>query len=105
MTKYEITPADGLIVSIVVLYLGMLLTRRIPFLRNNYIPPAVTGGLICSGVVAAIYGLADVEISFDMRIRDLLLLVFFSTVGLSAKLRTLAAQLFGGAVSAIVRRS
>ncbi len=91
MTQYEVKPIDVLVLSIPVLYLGMYLTRKIRFLRENYIPPAVSGGLICSALVAVIYGLAAVEISFDMQIRDVLLLVFFSTVGLSAKFKALAA--------------
>jgi len=77
--------------SILVLYLGFYLNRKIHFLREYYIPPAVTGGLICSSIVAVIYAVADVEIAFNMEIRDVLLLVFFSTIGLTAKLRTLAA--------------
>ena len=91
MTQYEVKPIDVLMLSILVLHLGMFLTRRIRFLRDNYIPPAVSGGLLCSVVVALVYGFADFEITFDTQIRDVLLLVFFSTVGLSAKLRTLAA--------------
>lgn len=87
---FHIKPLDGLMLSIVVLYIGMYLNRRIRFLSENYIPPAVTGGLICSTVVAVIYSAVDLEIRFDLQIRDLLLLVFFSTIGLSAKLRTLA---------------
>lgn len=88
-TQYLVDPLDGLIISILVLFLGMYLNRRIRFLGENYIPPAVTGGLICSGIVAVIMWTTGIEISFDMEIRDVLLLVFFSTVGLSAKFSTL----------------
>ena len=88
---YDLEAADGLVLSILVLYLGLFLNRKIRFLGENYIPPAVTGGLVCSLVVAAVYSFADLQIRFDLEIRDLLLLVFFSTIGLSAKLRTLAA--------------
>ena len=88
-TLYPVSLVDGLMLSILVLFLGMYLNRRIRFLRDNYIPPAVTGGLICSAIVAVVFATADVEITFDMRIRDLLLLVFFSTIGLSAKFNTL----------------
>ncbi|MCP4328236.1 MAG: sodium/glutamate symporter [Alphaproteobacteria bacterium] len=77
--------------SILVLYLGMFLNRKIRFLSDYYIPPAVTGGLICSAVVALIYSFADLEIRFDLQLRDILLLVFFSTIGISAKFRTLVA--------------
>ena len=99
LALYELQPLHVLMLSILVLYLGFYLNRKIRFLSEYYIPPAVTGGLICSIVVAVIYGAADLEIAFDMQIRDLLLLVFFSTVGLTAKLRTLAA---GGKALAIL---
>ncbi|MDH3638869.1 MAG: sodium/glutamate symporter, partial [Gammaproteobacteria bacterium] len=91
VTLWQIEPIDVVILSILVQFFGMFLTRRIRFLRDFYIPPAVTGGLICSSIVALFYVYADIEIRFDMQIRDLLLLVFFSTIGLSAKLRVLAA--------------
>ena len=99
LARYEMQPLHVLMLSILVLYLGFYLNRKIRFLSEFYIPPAVTGGLICSTVVAVVYGMADLEIAFDMRIRDVLLLVFFSTIGLSAKLRTLAA---GGKALAIL---
>lgn len=99
LTQYEIEPLHVLMLSILVLYLGFYLNRKIRLLNEYYIPPAVTGGLICSALVAVLYGMADLEITFDMQIRDVLLLVFFSTIGLTAKLRTLAA---GGKALAIL---
>ena len=98
-TLYQIDQMDMLSMSILVLFLGMYVNRKVQFLRENYIPPAVTGGLIFSLGVALLYAYGDIEIEFDMRARDLLLLVFFSTVGLSAQLRVLAA---GGKALAIL---
>jgi ESS family glutamate:Na+ symporter len=89
MRTITIEPMDMLSLSILVLFLGMYLNRRIRLLGDNYIPPAVTGGLLSALVTVLFYELADLKIEFDMRFRDLLLLVFFSTVGLSARLRTL----------------
>lgn len=89
LTQYQMLPMHALALSILVLYLGFYLNRKIRFLSEFYIPPAVTGGLICSIIVAVIFVVADVEIQFDLAIRDLLLLVFFSTIGLSAKFRVL----------------
>ena len=91
MAFYQVEPIDVLMLSILVLFLGLYLNRKIAFLRDNYIPPAVTGGLICSTIVLLLRVFADLEISFDLQMRDVLLLVFFSTVGLSAKLHTLLA--------------
>ena len=91
LAQYELQPLHVLMLSVLVLYLGFYLNRKIRFLSEFYIPPAVTGGLICSIIVVVIYYAVDLEIAFDMQIRDLLLLVFFSTIGLTAKLRTLGA--------------
>jgi ESS family glutamate:Na+ symporter len=52
--QYEILPVHVLMLSILVLYLGFFLNRRIRFLSEYYIPPAVTGGLLCSGVIAVL---------------------------------------------------
>jgi ESS family glutamate:Na+ symporter len=90
-TVYPVDPMDMLSMSILVLFLGMYLNRKIKFLGDNYIPPAVTGGLLFSTAMAFLYQFGDIELEFDMRFRDLLLLVFFSTVGLSAQIKTLVA--------------
>ena len=78
-----------LAISIFVLFIGMYLTRFIPLLADNYIPPAVTGGLLFSLIAWILYEFAEVELVFDMYFRDLLLLVFFATVGLGARARAL----------------
>ena len=87
----HVAAMDMLSLSVLVLFLGMYLNRKIQFLSENYIPPAVTGGLLFSVATWLVYVQFDIQVEFDMRIRDLLLLVFFSTVGLSARMKTLVA--------------
>ena len=87
------------IVAVIVLYVGRFLTTRNRFLQNFNIPEAVSGGLLCSGVIAIVFATTNRQISFDLTLRDTLLLVFFSTIGLSAKFRTL---LSGGKALAIL---
>ena len=81
---------DMLSMSIIVLFVGMYLNRKIRMLGDNYIPPAVTGGLLFAVGTLLVYYFADAQVEFDMGMRDMLLLVFFSTVGLSARLSQLA---------------
>ena len=99
MQTIQVDAIQMLAMSIVVLFFGMYLTRKFRLLQDNYIPPAVTGGLIFSLGTWAFYSYGNVELEFDMQIRDLLLLTFFSTVGLGARLRTLAS---GGVALAIM---
>jgi ESS family glutamate:Na+ symporter len=100
--EYLVSDVYVLVTSIVVLWVGTLLTGRIPVLDRFSIPPAVTGGLLCSSIVALIQLFADIQVIFDARLRDVLLLVFFSTIGLSAKFRDLAAGGRGLAVLVVV---
>ena len=85
----ELNPRQTIIVAILVLFLGKYLTSKFSFLRDNNIPEPVSGGLIASIVFGALYGLIDLEIEFALELRDSLLIVFFTTIGLSSKLQTL----------------
>lgn len=89
MTLININPAETLTISILVLYGGMYLNEKIALLSENNIPPAVTGGVLFSIFTAIAYQVADIKLSFDMQIRDILLLVFFTTIGLAAKFNVL----------------
>jgi ESS family glutamate:Na+ symporter len=89
--EYQIAGVDLVIVSVVVVYLGVFLTRHISVLQHNNIPSAVTGGIITSCIISAIYYFFDIKIIFDMDLRNILLLTFFSTIGLSAKFYKLVA--------------
>ena len=91
MTEFHIEAVDTVIISILVLFVGNVLTRRIGFLEKYSIPQAVTGGILCSLLVLAIAKFADTKILFDLELRNLLLLAFFSTIGLSAKIARLKA--------------
>jgi len=91
MSEITVNPIDALLVSVLVLVIGNVLTRRIPLLEKYSIPQAVTGGLLCSLIILSIQNLGGPKITFDLALRDLFLLAFFSTVGLSAKFSRLKA--------------
>ena len=78
-----------LIAAILVLFLGKYLTRKVSFLRDYNIPQPVTGGVLASLVVGAIFYLFETTISFDLDMRDILLITFFTTIGLSSRVSTL----------------
>jgi len=79
-----------LILAIFVLFLGRGVNRRIHWLREYGIPEPVTGGLIASFVLTLLVLATGVQIKFELAARDMLLIVFFTTVGLSANLSLLA---------------
>ena len=81
--------ANILTLAVAVWFLGTIINKKVTLLERYSIPVAVTGGLLCSLVVTDIYYTFDITINFDTRLRDLLLLAFFSTIGLSAKISLL----------------
>ncbi|WP_394131388.1 sodium/glutamate symporter [Shewanella maritima] len=77
--------------AIVLLFVGKFATMRYEMLRKYSIPEPVIGGFVCALTVALVYWIFDVTISFDLEIRDTLLLYFFAGIGLSASFKTLIA--------------
>jgi len=76
-------------IGIIVLFVGRRLNKAIGFLKEFSIPEPVSGGLLFSVLLWLVYVLFSVEISFDLAARDLLLVYFFSTIGINAKLSDL----------------
>lgn len=76
-------------VAILLLMSGKLFTINFYILRKYSIPEPVIGGLLCSGCISIIYFTLGHKISFDLDVRDFLLLLFFSGIGLKADIRTL----------------
>lgn len=77
--------------GLAVYLIGAEINARVAALRQFNIPEPVTGGLLASLVVMALYLLFDLELSFDLATRDFLLLVFFAGIGLNARLSDLIA--------------
>jgi ESS family glutamate:Na+ symporter len=81
--------APGLLtftIAILVFFAGAGLNRLIAPLRRWNIPEPVTGGLLAAVVTLLAYVMLGVEISFTLDARDMLLLYFFTGIGLNARL-------------------
>jgi ESS family glutamate:Na+ symporter len=79
-----------ILVAFLVLFLGRALIARSAFLARFSIPAPVVGGVIAAILLAVLDVAGGIRIGFDMALRDNLLLMFFTTVGLSADARMLA---------------
>ncbi|NKF52102.1 sodium/glutamate symporter [Shewanella sp. WXL01] len=73
-------------IGIIVLFIGRRLNQVIGFLKEFSIPEPVSGGIIFSLLFSLIYALANIEVSFDLMARDVLLVYFFTTIGINASL-------------------
>jgi ESS family glutamate:Na+ symporter len=87
-----------LLLSVCVFWLGVYVNGKVSFLEKYNIPAPVTGGMICSVLVALAATFGNIDINFDLSIRNVLLLVFFTTIGLSASIK----QLITGGKSLVI---
>ena len=85
----EIGPRDTIVIACLVLFLGKYLNKKISFFRAYNIPEPVTGGVIFSILFGILYATTGIEVSFALELRDALLIIFFITIGLSSRLKTL----------------
>lgn len=85
----ELDVRQTVIVAILVLFVGKFLTRKVALLQEYNIPEPVSGGLIASVLFAILYGAFDIELQFSLAVRDTLLIVFFTIIGLSSRFSTL----------------
>lgn len=70
--------------GILVLFLGKRLNSQFRVLREFTIPEPVSGGLLVAVLLTLLHLAFGLEINFGMRARDLLLVYFFTTVGMNA---------------------
>ncbi len=75
--------------GILVLFIGRRLNQKIAIFREFSIPEPVTGGILFSLIFALIYVLTSVEVKFDLGARDILLVYFFTTIGINSNLKDL----------------
>ncbi len=87
--QVEVSLALTAVAAILVQLAGRALVARVPLLATYSIPEPVVGGLLAA-LLLTLGRVWDLEIGFDTRAQTPLLLVFFSTIGLGADLRTLA---------------
>jgi ESS family glutamate:Na+ symporter len=75
--------------AIVVFFMGSGFNRSVTFLRRWNIPEAVTGGLIVAVLTLVVFYFFQVQLIFDLDARDMLLLYFFTGIGLNARIADL----------------
>ena len=88
--QLELDLIHTILLAMVVLFAGRALVANIGVLARFSIPAPVVGGGLVAILLAFADGLGGVKISFNMALKDSLLLMFFTTVGLAADARMLA---------------
>jgi ESS family glutamate:Na+ symporter len=89
MGQVELDLIHTILLSMVVLFVGRWLVAKIGVLQRFSIPTPVVGGGLVAILLAFADGLAGLKFSFNMALKDSLLLMFFTTIGLAADARML----------------
>ena len=82
--QIQVQPFLTVTLGILVLFLGKSLNRRLRVLQEFTIPEPVSGGLFVALLITLLHAVFGLEINFGLRARDLLLVYFFTTVGMNA---------------------
>lgn len=90
MTPLALGPLEAATLAFLVYLVGAQITRHIAPLRNFNIPEPVTGGLIAAVAVLLFQMAGGPPVTFDLAVRDYLLVLFFAGIGLNARLADLA---------------
>jgi len=75
--------------AIIVLFVGKGLNHRFAVLQNLNIPEPVVGGLLFSILFAIVHFSIGISIEFDLTARDIMLVYFFTTIGLNSNIMDL----------------
>lgn len=90
-STFAFSDVTTLIIGLVALFIGTRIRESIPAMRRIDMPNAVVGAMIVCALVLVSELWWNISVSFATDLRDLLLLVFFTTIGLSAKFKALRA--------------
>lgn len=87
----HVQPFLAVTTGIVVLFVGKALNQRLALLREYNIPEPVTGGLLFAIGLLVAQLATGWQVDFELTARDVLLVYFFTTIGINARLGDLRA--------------
>jgi ESS family glutamate:Na+ symporter len=89
MQRFQLDELSTLMVGLIALFLGRWIRQSVPFLRKIDMPNAVVGAMVVALVILLMQVFFKLDVAFGTRTKDALLLIFFTSIGLSAKLAAL----------------
>lgn len=76
-------------VGVLALIMGLVFTQKIPFLKRFCIPAPVSGGLLVSLITLLMFSVLGIECKFDGTVKDLCMMLFFTSVGFQSDFKVL----------------
>lgn len=84
--NYQLDAFLTIVIAVLVLLVGYIFVNKVSILKKYNIPEPVAGGLIAAVVTFILFQNFDITINFDTSIQQVFMLMFFTSVGLSASL-------------------
>lgn len=87
--SFELDALQTMALGILALLSGDFINKRSRFLKRICMPSPVTGGILFSFVSLALHNILGLEISFSNTLKDICMVMFFTTVGYQSNLKVL----------------
>lgn len=84
--SYDLDAFLTIIAAVFVLIIGFFVVNNVGILKKYNIPEPVAGGLVAAVITYILFKQFNVTVSFDENIQQIFMLMFFTSVGLSASL-------------------
>ena len=88
---WEVNSYYTLIAATLVLLLGRVMVSKIKVLQDFNIPEPVAGGLVAAAILFVLHAFTEISFQFQKPLQDTFMLIFFSSIGLSADFSRLKA--------------
>ena len=82
--NFEIDAFGTLVIAVFFLFVGRFLVGKVQFFKNYNLPEPVIGGLVAAITAYILFKFFNISAAFDAKIQNILMLMFFTSVGLGA---------------------
>ena len=86
LMNYELDAFLTIVIAVLVLFIGYFVVNKISILKKYNIPEPVAGGLVAAVITFILFKSFNITVNFDANIQQIFMLMFFTSVGLSASL-------------------
>ena len=83
---YQLNAFMTIVIAVLVLLIGYFCVHKMSILKKYNIPEPVAGGLVAAVVTYILFKQFNITVNFDAHIQQIFMLMFFTSVGLSASL-------------------
>ena len=84
--NYQLDAFMTIVAAVAVLLVGYVFVNKVSILKKYNIPEPVAGGLVAAVITYILFKSSNITVNFDTNIQQIFMLMFFTSVGLSASL-------------------